>query len=468
MNGVLALTAHSKSAAANPQSRPAQFSLGWSALLVALDLLMFAFSAYAAISLVRHAWHPVVLSPTSLVFIGIWLVIFLLVGLYKQSFALSVKDEFYYTVAALVVGTVPLLVLFTLVPAISTSRLILVLSLLCSIITVGGTRALLHSVRNAQRGRRPRSIAVIGSPHRLDTVISSLNLPENSRLFRLDLDRVDDDRIATDSIRWLQECQRRGCEKMVLTEIPPPTVLPELLATAARFKVSLAFAMPRVVAHAYSLSLETDGQQALLIPSSLQACTPRARLQKRLFDVAVASLAFLVFCPVMLVVALVLALDRSGPILFRQARVGRDGKTFEILKFRTMRKDAELETGPVWVRAGDDRVTRIGRFLRRTSLDELPQIFNVLRGEMSVVGPRPERPVFVEEFQKHLPRYNERHLVRPGITGWSQINMRRNLDQSDIGEKLSYDLFYIEHYRLFMDISVVCKTALEVLFHRAR
>jgi lipopolysaccharide/colanic/teichoic acid biosynthesis glycosyltransferase len=132
-----------------------------------------------------------------------------------------------------------------------------------------------------------------------------------------------------------------------------------------------------------------------------------------------------------------------------------------------MRVNAEAATGPVWATAGDPRKTRLGSFMRRVSIDELPQVFNVLRGEMSLVGPRPERPVFVDEFRRRLPRYDERHLVRPGITGWSQVHMKRVLTVNDVSQKLSHDLFYVENWSYFMDVSVIVKTAAEFLFHRA-
>jgi lipopolysaccharide/colanic/teichoic acid biosynthesis glycosyltransferase len=171
--------------------------------------------------------------------------------------------------------------------------------------------------------------------------------------------------------------------------------------------------------------------------------------------------------PAMLAVTLLLlTFDRSGPILYRQVRLGRNGKPFNILKFRTMRVDAEAN-GAQFAVKGDPRVTKLGRLLRRTSLDELPQIFNVLRNDMSIVGPRPERPVFVEEFRRKFKHYDERHLVKPGITGWSQVNMRRVLQSDDVAEKLKHDLFYVENWSPFLDLSVITKTALEFLFHRA-
>ena len=176
--------------------------------------------------------------------------------------------------------------------------------------------------------------------------------------------------------------------------------------------------------------------------------------------------AIAVFAPLLAALAAAVRLDGAGPVIYRQTRVGRFGKEFSMLKFRTMQVDAEKHTGPVWARAGESRVTRVGRFLRRTSLDELPQLFNVLLGEMSIVGPRPERPFYVEQFRAILPRFPERHLVRPGITGWAQINMRRTLQPSDVGDKLSYDLFYLENWSIFLDVTIVLKTAAEFLFQR--
>jgi exopolysaccharide biosynthesis polyprenyl glycosylphosphotransferase len=206
---------------------------------------------------------------------------------------------------------------------------------------------------------------------------------------------------------------------------------------------------------------------ALLYPRSLAICTPGAEAARRFFDLAIAIPALILLAPLFLVVSLAVLLDSGGPVLYRQTRVGRLGKNFDIIKFRTMRPDAERATGPIWAQAGESRTTRIGRFLRRTSIDELPQLLNVLRGEMSIVGPRPERPFYVEQFRKILPRYDERHLVRPGITGWSHVHMRRNVDTSAIGERLSYDVFYLEHWSIFMDLTIIAKTAAEFLFHSA-
>lgn len=190
-----------------------------------------------------------------------------------------------------------------------------------------------------------------------------------------------------------------------------------------------------------------------------------SRATKRAFDLVVALAGILVAAPLFPLLA-VLVRSTKGPVFYRQTRLGENGRPFSILKFRTMTVDAESK-GAVWAVEHDPRTTRVGRLLRRIRLDELPQLINVLRGEMSIVGPRPERPVFVEQFEQKYPRYAERHLVAPGITGWSQIYGKRVLGFDDVPDKLRGDLFYVENWSLFMDVAIVLKTAAEVLFHKA-
>jgi len=179
---------------------------------------------------------------------------------------------------------------------------------------------------------------------------------------------------------------------------------------------------------------------------------------KRTLDI-VASLALLLLTlPTLLVAAIAVKLDSKGPILYRQERVGRRGQIFHIAKFRTMRVDAEQISGPQWASVGDPRVTRVGRFLRRMRIDELPQILNVLKGEMSLVGPRPERPFFVERLAADIPFYAERHRVRPGITGWAQVNHPYGASVADARAKLSYDLYYIKNSSLLFDLAILVRT----------
>lgn len=456
-----------------------RYTKSWALALLCSDIAMFVLCSYAAIHIVG-VWKPkhdifqgrVYLSAA--VFVVIWIAAFQVVGLYERSFALSRRDEFYCTVAALCVGIAPQLVLFTIFPSIASSRLILLFSLLLSIVAVGGTRALAHAIRDADV-KRPRRISIVGQADRIGAVINSLHFNDHDEVRRFEVDDVDaalqqinlTEDPGLDNIAWFHAAKQWSSDTVILTEVVHPDLLPHLLQIAERHRIKLAFAPPRLKWQAFSLAFETNGHQALIVPRSLRACRPPAQLVKRIFDIVVGSAMLVLFSPLMLVIAAIIWADRSGPVLYRQERIKRSGGTFNILKFRTMPCTAEQQTGPVWTQAGDKRATKLGALLRRTSLDEIPQLFNVLRGEMSIVGPRPERPVFAEIFRGHLPRYDERHLVSPGLTGWSHVQMKRNSSRSDIGVRLSHDLFYIENWSIFMDISVIFKTGVEFLFHKA-
>jgi len=188
-----------------------------------------------------------------------------------------------------------------------------------------------------------------------------------------------------------------------------------------------------------------------------------SRFLKRGFDLIVATLALIVFSPVMLIVAIAIKLGDRGPIFYRQERMGLDGKPFDIVKFRSMRVGAEKDTGAKWAEKDDPRRTRVGRFIRETSLDELPQLFNVLLGDMSVVGPRPERPQFVEQFRAEFPHYMLRHKVRAGITGWAQVHGWRG--NTSIRMRIEHDLYYIENWSLMLDLKILFMTLIHGLKH---
>lgn len=180
------------------------------------------------------------------------------------------------------------------------------------------------------------------------------------------------------------------------------------------------------------------------------------RLKKRIFDVLFSFIALIALSPVMLLIAALIKLTSSGSILYKQERVSRDGYVFWMYKFRTMPINSEQSSGPVWAKSGDKRSTPIGSFLRRSSLDELPQILNVLRGDMSIVGPRPERPFFVEQFKDEILNYPERHLVKAGITGWAQINGWRG--DTSLDERIKCDLYYIKNWTLLFDIRIIMRS----------
>jgi sugar transferase (PEP-CTERM system associated) len=190
------------------------------------------------------------------------------------------------------------------------------------------------------------------------------------------------------------------------------------------------------------------------------------RWMKRSIDLVLAIVLGVVSFPLMVLTAVAVWLESGGPVLYCQERVGENGRTFTLCKFRSMRTDAESGGTPLWARDGDERVTRVGRFIRKARLDELPQLWNVLRGDMSFVGPRPERPYFVDELAKEIPFYQQRHAVKPGLTGWAQVKYRYGSSLEDAMEKLRYDLYYIKHLSVFFDLTIVFDTVKVVLFRK--
>ena len=220
-----------------------------------------------------------------------------------------------------------------------------------------------------------------------------------------------------------------------------------------------------------------------LIPDLLDVMTSRLRVQeiegipvlkikeaaligwkgvyKRAFDLIVSLAAFVLTLPIGILAVMLVKLGSKGPVFYRQERIGLDGKVFCLYKFRTMVQQAEKKTGPVWTTEKDPRVTAVGRFLRRTSLDELPQLINVIKGEMSLVGPRPERPYFVEKFKKQIPKYLERHRVKSGMTGWAQVNgLRGNVS---IEDRTRYDVFYVENWSPVFDLKIIFMTLITII-----
>ncbi len=187
-------------------------------------------------------------------------------------------------------------------------------------------------------------------------------------------------------------------------------------------------------------------------------------LVKRLFDLVVSLTVLVLTLPIMAVTALLILLESGRPVFYRQERIGEGGRPFTILKFRSMRNGAESDGTPRWARANDDRTTVVGRIIRKTRIDELPQIFNVLKGEMSFVGPRPERPFFVEKLRSHIPYYDLRHSVKPGITGWAQVRYPYGASVEDAIEKLQYDLYYVKNHTLFLDLVILMDTVEVVLW----
>jgi sugar transferase (PEP-CTERM system associated) len=189
-----------------------------------------------------------------------------------------------------------------------------------------------------------------------------------------------------------------------------------------------------------------------------------ALVSKRIFDIAASALLLVIASPLLVIAAVAVRLSSRGPIFYLQERVGLLGKPFNVIKFRSMTVDAEKASGPQWAQASDPRVTGVGRVIRATRIDEIPQILNVFKGDMSFVGPRPERPFFVQELAAQIPFYNERHAVKPGITGWAQLNYPYGASVEDARMKLEYDLYYVKNYSVFLDLLIMLQTLRVVLW----
>lgn len=210
--------------------------------------------------------------------------------------------------------------------------------------------------------------------------------------------------------------------------------------------------------------VEHVGRQIyVLLPLNYSVTTPLYLLARRVVDVTGALVGLVGLALAFPFIALIIRLDSAGPIFYRQTRVGKRGRLFKIIKFRTMIQDAETPGEACWAQENDDRVTRFGRLARKTRLDELPQLWNVLKGEMSLVGPRPERPELIQELQKRIPFYRSRHAVKPGLTGWAQVNYEYGNSVADSLAKLQYDLYYIKHRSLYLDMLILARTVGTVL-----
>lgn len=215
--------------------------------------------------------------------------------------------------------------------------------------------------------------------------------------------------------------------------------------------------------HLHRLNLDTVDPDWMVFADGFSSSALESSI-RRLMDIAI-SLGFLLFTlPLMLAIAVLIKLDSTGPVFYRQERVGLHGRPFTLIKFRSMRTDAEAAGAPKWAARKDPRITRIGAFIRATRIDELPQLLNVLRGEMGFVGPRPERPHFVEELARVIPFYHERSYVKPGITGWAQVNFPYGASVEDARQKLSYDLYYVKNRSLFLDLLILVSTVRVILF----
>jgi len=335
----------------------------------------------------------------------------------------------------------------------------------------GGIRLALRALR--RRGYNVRRLAIVGAGELGREIVRRLRrLPWSGLDIRGFYD--DDPRLAHATCEGVAV---RGDIERLLVDLDGGSIdqvwiaLPlraedrirELLAALRRHSVQVRF-VPDILNFALLRHSMTDIAGLPVINLTESPLEGKNRLLKSLEDFVVSLVVLVITAPLSLLIAIGVKLSSPGPVLYRQERVTWNGDHFPILKFRTMPVDAEAASGPAWSRHAERRATPFGAFLRRTSLDELPQFVNALRGEMSVVGPRPERPEFVEQFRDQIPGYMQKHLVKAGITGWAQVNDLRG--DSDVRERILFDLYYIENWSLWFDLRIIALTLLHVFRSR--
>jgi len=393
-------------------------------------------------------------------------------GLYQVHIRYTRTDVTLRLLLAFALGAIGLLVLYYLVPQVYIGRSVFALAMLLSFVGVTSVRWLSRRVLGADSFKR--RVLVYGAGNNADLINSSLRRSSDRQSFVVvGFVPVDGQPVAVPSgscvadgqaLPELVQSLRIDDLVVALDERRGSLPMDQMLACVQR-GVSICDLSTFFEREAGMVKLKVADPSWLAFSGGFDHSLPR-RLSKRFFDVLAASALLLVAWPAMLLVAVAIRWDAPGPIRSRQTRVGGHGQPFELIKFRSMRVDAEGDGVARWASKQDDRSTRVGRFIRQTRLDELPQLFNVLRGQMSFVGPRPERPNFVDMLCREVRYYDVRHCVKPGLTGWAQLRYPYGASVRDAEEKLTFDLFYVKNQGLLLDMLILLQTVEVVLFRR--
>jgi len=411
-----------------------------------------------------------------------WLLIFAFTGLYRPLYAASRLDELTKVLKATAVGCLVLFFLIYVDDASSATsspkaRFLMVAYWLLLVAFAGTGRALVRSVQRnlLVRGIGVHRTLIVGNISRgrvLNDMVKKFPALGFNVIGFVGLARRKSSEyrglpllgVIEDLPRILEREKIR--EVLVALESTDHNRLLDILSTCNGNDVSLKI-MPDMYDVISGQARTNQIYGFPLIAISPQLMKPWEEAIKRGLDIVVALLILIIGLPIWLLIGVVIRLDSPGGALYRQERVGKDGARFNMLKFRSMRNDAE-QHGPSWAKKKDPRITRIGGLLRQLHLDEIPQLLNVLKGEMTLIGPRPERPVFVEQLTKEIPLYTRRLKVRPGVTGWAQVKHRYDETIDDVRMKVQYDLYYIENMSLKMDLKIILFTVFHVMLGKGR
>ncbi|MGQ4584030.1 TIGR03013 family XrtA/PEP-CTERM system glycosyltransferase [Lysobacter sp. F60174L2] len=393
-------------------------------------------------------------------------------GMYQVHGRHNRHDFLLRLVLSFAFGGTALLVLYYVLPATYIGRGVLLLALAAAFAGVYLLRSVSQAMFQSEVFRR--RVLVLGAGHNADLINTRLRRGGDRRSFvLLGFIPIEGQPVAVGSALRIEGpeplaalAERLDVDEVVVAPDERRGALPmdQMLACAQR-GIAMTDLSTFFEREAGIVTMKVADPSWLVFSGGFDHSLPR-RLSKRFFDLMAASLMLLVAWPLMLLVMLAVSWDSRGPVLYRQVRVGEGGREFELLKFRSMRCDAESDGVARWATTSDDRTTRVGRFIRMTRLDELPQLVNVLRGEMSFVGPRPERPQFVDMLSQEIRYYAVRHSVKPGLTGWAQLRYRYGASVEDAEEKLKFDLFYVKNHGLVFDLMILLQTVEVVLFQR--
>ena len=393
-------------------------------------------------------------------------------GLYQVHTRYSRMDLLLRLGMSFVFGGVALLVMYYVVPRTYIGRGVLAIALTLAFLMLLLLRLWLQGVFDGESFKR--RVLVLGAGQTADLINRRLRRRSDRHSFRLvgflpapgQPEVVDPSLLVRSDMDlvWLA-CEQSIHEIVVAVDERRGGMPTDQLLACAQRGIRVTDLPDFFEREAGMIKLNVVEPSVLIFGGGFDHSLPR-QLSKRFFDLVAASALLLVAWPFMLLVAACVWLETGAPILYRQVRVGESGKRFELVKFRSMRIDAEKDGVARWAAAEDDRTTRVGRFIRKTRLDELPQLFNVLRGDMSFVGPRPERPQFVDQFNREIRYYGIRHSVKPGLTGWAQLRYPYGASVTDAEEKLKFDLFYVKNQGLTFDLMILLQTVEVVLFGR--
>ena len=457
-----------------------QRALKWQLLLVIVEFALLAGCVYAAVLLRYWGDHDTqlafgrVLRWRALLVAGVLVFAMAALGLYQVHLRAGLLGRLSRQGVAFLLGWVALTVLYYVIPATYLGRGVLGIALVLGYLVVALWRMSFLGFVDADLFKR--RVVMLGAGERAAEVVRKMRRKTDQRGFKiLGYVPIGDDPVAVPATSLLhpakclyQWTQRMGVDEIVVGPDDRRGTLPvDALLECKQHGMAVTELAEFFEREAGKIKMDLTNPSWLVFSEGFNI-SPVRRTVKRAFDVSMATLVLLFGWPFMLLTALAIRLEsgRNAPILYRQQRVGENGKSFPVIKFRSMRTDAECDGVARWATKNDDRVTRVGRFIRKTRLDELPQLWNVLRGDMSIIGPRPERPQFVDDFNTRIRYYSLRHCVKPGLTGWAQLRYPYGSSFEDAEEKLKFDLFYVKNHNFVFDLAILVQTVEVVLFGR--